>query len=158
MSDKVVPDYNDLARVLGELRENKQVVLTNGCFDLLHLGHVRMIQAAAREGDLLVVALNTDESASRNKGPERPVVTLADRMEIIAAIEGVDFVTSFGEPTAEELLGALRPEVHAKGTDWTEDTVPEAGVVKAYGGRVVICGNPKTRSSSQLIERMSPPD
>ena len=117
------------------------------------MGHVRLIQDACREADRLVVALNTDESARKNKGPNRPLVPLAERMELVAALEGVAFVTSFGEPSAHALLEALRPEVHVKGIDWTAETTPERDVVKAYGGRVAICGDPKTHSSTKLISK-----
>ncbi len=150
----IVADYNELAQRLAELRSGKTVALTNGCFDILHVGHVRLLRAAALEGDLLVVALNADESVRRNKGDRRPLVPLEQRMEVIDALAGVDFVTSFSESTADGLLHALRPDVHVKGTDWTADTVPERDVVLAYGGRIAICGDEKTHSSSALLERM----
>ena len=151
MSARVVSDYRELADILGaERRAGRSVALTNGCFDVLHVGHVRLIAAARGEADILVVALNSDQSARENKGPDRPHVPLAERMELIAALEGVDFVTRFGEPTAEQILAALRPDVHVKGTDWTEETVPERDVVIAYGGRIAICGDPKMHSSRQL--------
>ena len=154
MSAEIIPDYSDLARTLEGLRGERTLALTNGCFDILHVGHVRLIQAAAEEGDLLVVALNSDESTRRNKGVGRPVVPLEGRMEVIAALHGVDYVTSFGEPTAHELLTALRPDVHVKGTDWTAEQVPERDVVLAYGGRIAICGDLKTHSSSDLARRL----
>ena len=135
-------------------REGRVVALTNGCFDILHVGHVRMIQAAAQEGDLLVVALNTDASVRRNKGDGRPFVPLEERMEVIAALAGVAFVTSFPESTADALIAALKPEVHVKGTDWTADAVPERAAVEAYGGRILIAGDPKTHSSTGLIEKL----
>ena len=153
MSARVVSDYRDLAELLGPLRAQRTVVLTNGCFDLLHVGHVRLLQAAEQEGDLLVVALNADETVRTSKGAGRPVVPLAERMEVIAAVAGVDFVTSFPEPTADELIRCLRPEVHAKGTDWTVETVPEREAVLACGGRIAICGDAKTHSSSDLAQR-----
>jgi rfaE bifunctional protein nucleotidyltransferase chain/domain len=149
---RIVPSYAELARELEGLRAGRTVALTNGCFDVLHVGHVRLLQAAAREGDLLVVALNDDASVRENKGEGRPHVPLEERMEVLAAIDGVDFVTSFGEPTAAGLLEALRPDVHVKGTDWTVETVPEREVVVGYGGRIAICGDPKTHSSTGLIE------
>ena len=155
MTARVVSDYRELADILGaERRAGRSVALTNGCFDVLHVGHVRLIAAARGEADILVVALNSDQSARENKGPDRPHVPLAERMELIAALEGVDFVTRFGEPTAEQILAALRPDVHVKGTDWTEETVPERDVVIAYGGRIAICGDPKTHSSSGLIRKL----
>ena len=130
MSAEIVAGYGELASRLAALRAGRTVALTNGCFDLLHVGHVRLLAAAREHGDLLVVALNSDASARRNKGPARPVVPLAERMEVIAALSGVDFVTSFDEPTAAGLLAAIRPDVHVKGTDWTADTVPERDIVE----------------------------
>jgi rfaE bifunctional protein nucleotidyltransferase chain/domain len=130
------------------------VALTNGCFDVLHVGHLRLLREARGLAELLVVALNSDASARAQKGPGRPLVPLAERMELVAGLSGVDFVTSFEEPTAAALLAALRPELHVKGTDWTAETVPERDVVLGYGGRVVIAGDPKTHSSSELIRRL----
>ena len=153
MSARVVADYAALAAMLAPERVGRTVALTNGCFDLLHVGHVRLIRAARDEADLLVVALNDDESARANKGPDRPFVPLAERMEVVAALADVDYVTSFGEPTADGLLAALRPEVHVKGTDWTAETVPERDVVLGYGGRIAICGDAKSHSSSALGAR-----
>jgi len=147
-------DYRRLAKLLAPLRERDQrIALTNGCFDVLHVGHVRLLREAREFGDVLIVALNDDASVRANKGPARPMVPLLERAEVIAALRGVDYVTSFGEPTASELLRALRPNVHVKGTDWTAETVPERAVVEAYGGSIAICGDPKTHSSSALIER-----
>lgn len=155
MSARIVPRYRELAPLLeAERGRGRTVALTNGCFDVLHVGHVRLVREARNLGDLLVVALNGDASARANKGQGRPLVPLAERMEIVAALEGVDFVTSFDEPTAGPLLDALRPEVHVKGTDWVAEAVPERDVVLAYGGRVAIAGDPKTHSSSELIRRL----
>jgi len=155
VSGRIVPDYRELAPLLAaERARGRRVALTNGCFDVLHVGHVRLLVGARAHGDLLVVALNDDASVRANKGPHRPWVPLAERMELVAALEGVDFVTSFGEPTAERLLEALRPDVHVKGTDWTAETVPERHVVARYGGRVAIAGDPKRHASSELIERI----
>lgn len=128
-----------------------RVVLANGCFDLLHVGHVRYLEDAATRGDLLVVAMNTDESVSRLKGEGRPVVTLADRAEVISALACVDHVTSFEEDTLEETLRALRPNVHAKGTDYTPLTLPECDVDEELGIEIAICGDPKTRSSTEYL-------
>ena len=155
MTARIVPDYHELAPLLAPARRGgARVALTNGCFDVLHVGHVRLLRAARELADLLVVALNSDASARANKGDGRPLVPLAERMELLAALEGIDYVTSFGEPTAAELLARLRPEIHVKGTDWTAETVPERDVVLAYGGRVVIAGDPKTHASSDLIRRL----
>lgn len=153
MTARIVPDYKELARALAAIREGRTIALTNGCFDLLHVGHIRLLQDAARQGDLLVVALNDDESVRRNKGNDRPVVPLEERMEVMASIEGVDFVTSFGEPTAHAMLDTVRPHVHVKGSDWAAEDVPERDIVEAYGGRIAICGDPKTHSSTELARR-----
>ena len=152
---RVVLDRRALATALAQERAlGRSVVLANGCFDLLHAGHVRYLLGAAAEGDVLVVALNADESVRRNKGAGRPLQPAADRVEMIAAMRCVDYVTVFPEPTADALLVALRPDVHAKGTDWTAETVPELATVRAIGARVAIVGDPKTRSSSALVERV----
>lgn len=155
MTARIVLDYAELAPLLAAEREaGRSIALANGCFDVLHVGHVRLLSDARREADVLVVALNTDASVRDNKGPERPWIPLAERAEILAAFEGVHYVTSFGEPTAHALLDALRPDVHVKGTDRTPESVPEAEVVASYGGRIAICGDPKRRSSSELIQKL----
>ncbi|HPF15425.1 MAG: adenylyltransferase/cytidyltransferase family protein [Planctomycetes bacterium] len=157
MSARIVPDYRELANWLTtERAAGRRIALTNGCFDLLHVGHIRLLQAAAAEADCLVVALNSDASIRANKGAGRPLVPLVERMEVLAALACVDFVTSFEEATADDLLACLRPEVHCKGTDWTVDRVPERATVEAYGGRIAICGDPKTHSSSELASRIDP--
>lgn len=144
----------ELAGRLDALRAaGRSIVLANGCFDLIHVGHVRYLEAAKREGDVLVVALNSDASVRRNKGEGRPYVPEAERAEVLAAFRCVDFVTVFDEPTADELIQALRPNVHAKGTEWRADNVPELATVKAIGARVAICGDVKSHSSTSLAER-----
>jgi len=154
VSAAVVLDRAELARLLGaERAAGRKVVLANGCFDLLHVGHVRYLQGAKAEGDVLVVALNSDASVRTNKGAGRPLQPEAERAELIAAIAGVDYVTVFGEPTADALIRALRPDVHAKGTEWRAEDVPEAATVREVGGRVAIVGDPKTHSSSELAAR-----
>ena len=130
-----------------------RIVFANGCFDILHVGHVRYLNAARALGDLLVVGINSDEQTRRLKGEGRPVVSQDQRAEIIASLAAVDLVTIFDEPTVEELLLALKPDIHAKGTDYTEDTVPERDVVRSYGGRVAIVGDPKDHASSELIQQ-----
>src|SRR5258706_11768684 len=137
--------------VLPARHKGARVVLANGCFDLLHAGHVRYLEAAKELGDLLIVGINSDEQTHRLKGEGRPLVPEAQRAEIISALEVVDFVTIFSEPTVTELLLALKPDIHAKGTDYTEDSVPERDVVRSFGGRVAIVGDPKNHSSSQII-------
>jgi rfaE bifunctional protein nucleotidyltransferase chain/domain len=128
-------------------------VLANGCFDLLHVGHVRYLEAARERGDALVVALNTDESVRAAKGQGRPLVPLAERAELLCALACVDYVTSFPEATLEATLRLLRPAVHAKGTDYTPESVPERAVDRELGIEIAICGDPKTRSSSALLGR-----
>jgi len=153
---RIVADPAELAGQLAPARaRGARVALANGCFDVLHVGHVRLLRDARGLAELLVVALNSDASARANKGDARPLVPLAERMELVAALAGVDYVTSFAEPTAAALLAKLRPEFHVKGTDWTADSVPERDVVEAYGGRVVIAGDPKSHASSDLIRRLS---
>jgi rfaE bifunctional protein nucleotidyltransferase chain/domain len=133
----------------------EKIVLTNGCFDVLHVGHVRYLQAAkaVEPQARLVVAINSDESARRLKGDGRPRMPEAERAEIIAALAAVDAVTIFSEPDARALVRALRPDVHAKGTDYTRETVPERDVVMECGGRVEIVGDPKDHSSTKLLRR-----
>jgi len=131
--------------------EGKRVVLANGCFDLLHVGHVRYLLAARALGDVLVVALNSDASVRRLKGEGRPIMGEAERAEILASLESVDAVVVFDEDTVDSLVVGLRPDVHAKGTDYAEDTVPERRSVLRAGGRVAIAGDPKDHSTRDLI-------
>lgn len=133
------------------------IALANGVFDLFHVGHLRYLEAAAAEADVLVVAVNSDASTRAYKGPDRPVIPEGERAEIVAGLACVDHVFLFDDPNVERVLERLRPDVHAKGTDYTEQTVPERGIVLAYGGRVAICGDPKDHSSSELIDRLGKP-
>src|SRR6266705_5391077 len=130
------------------------IVLANGCFEILHVGHIRYLQGARALGDLLVVGINSDHQVAILKGKGRPLMPQNQRAEIVAALEMVDLVTIFNEPTVEDLLLALRPDVHAKGADYTEDTVPEREIVRSYGGRLAIVGDPKDHSTSELIARL----
>ena len=156
MTDNRVVDKDDLAREVAEARKlGRTIVFANGCFDLLHVGHVRYLEAARALGDLLIVGVNSDEQARKLKGEGRPLLGQNQRAEIVAALEAVDFVTIFDEPTVSELLLALKPDIHAKGTDYTEETVPERDVVRSFGGRVAIVGDPKAHSSSEIIEKVS---
>jgi rfaE bifunctional protein nucleotidyltransferase chain/domain len=136
-----------------ERREGRTIAFANGCFDLLHVGHVRYLQGAAQEADRLIVAVN-DDAVAGGKGPGRPILKAADRAELIAALRGVDYVVIFPEPTVTPLLQLLRPDVHCKGTDYTADTVPERDTVRAYGGRVAIVGDPKDHSTRDLLARL----
>ncbi|HEU4715181.1 MAG TPA: adenylyltransferase/cytidyltransferase family protein [Pyrinomonadaceae bacterium] len=147
-----------LARVAAARAEGATVVLANGCFDVLHVGHVRYLAGARELGDLLVVGINSDEQVVRLKGPGRPILPAEERAELIAALESVDYVTIFDEPTVTELLLALKPDVHAKGTDYTEETVPERAVVRSYGGRVAIVGDQKDHSTSAILTRLGGPN
>jgi len=131
-----------------------RIVLANGCFDVLHVGHIRYLQGARELGDVLVVGVNSDRQVAIQKGAGRPILPATERAELLAALESVSYVTIFDEPTVEELLLALKPDVHAKGTDYTVDTVPEREVVKSYGGRVAIVGDPKDHSTSEILFRM----
>ena len=146
----------EIERKVADARaQGRRIVFANGCFDVLHVGHVRYLKAAQALGDLLVVAVNSDEQVRKQKGADRPLIPQDQRAEIVAALAAVDFVTIFDEPTVTELLLALKPDIHAKGTDYTEDTVPERDVVRSYGGRVAIAGDPKDHSSSEMIDGVS---
>ena len=138
---------------LAELRrQGRTVAFANGHFDLLHVGHLRYLRAARAEGDALVVAINDDDSVARLKGAGRPIVPAAERAELLAALEPVDFVVVFAGDTPAPLLARLRPDVHCKGTDYgSPERVPEHGVVRAYGGRTVLVGDPKDHATSDLI-------
>jgi rfaE bifunctional protein nucleotidyltransferase chain/domain len=142
-----------LDRVGADRAAGVTFAFANGCFDLLHAGHIRYLQAAAAEADRLIVAVNDDEMAGR-KGPGRPVLKAEARAELVAALRAVDYVTIFAEPTVTPLLELIRPDVHCKGTDYTVDTVPERDTVRAYGGRIAIVGDPKDHSTRDLLARI----
>jgi D-glycero-beta-D-manno-heptose 1-phosphate adenylyltransferase len=152
---QVVSEQQLVDAVARERAAGRVIAFANGCFDLLHVGHVRYLQAAAREGDRLVVAVNDDRSAAALKGPGRPVVCAADRAELVAGLRDVDYVVVFSEPTVRSLLTRLQPDVHCKGTDYTIDTVPERAVVSAYGGRTAIVGDAKEHSTRALVARLT---
>ena len=146
---------DELSTRIEEVRATgARIVLANGCFDVLHVGHVRYLAGARELGDVLVVGINSDEQVARLKGAGRPVMPAAERAEIVASLEPVTYVTIFDEPTVEQLLLTLKPDVHAKGTDYTEETVPERAVVRSYGGRVAIVGDPKDHSTSEILTRI----
>jgi rfaE bifunctional protein nucleotidyltransferase chain/domain len=153
VSEKIVTRecLADLVRAAREA--GRTIALANGCFDLLHAGHIRYLQAAAAEADCLVVAVNDDAVAS-TKGPGRPILKAADRAELVAALRGIDYVTIFPEPTVTPLLELLRPDVHCKGTDYTVESVPERETVLRYGGRIAIVGDPKDHSTRDLLARI----
>jgi len=134
--------------------EGKRIVLANGCFDLLHVGHVRYLAAARRLGDVLFVGLNSDPTVARLKGPGRPLMPAAERAEMLLALRHVDHVVVFDDERADRLIERIRPDVHAKGTDYTQDAVPEAATVRKVGGRVAVVGGPKDHSTRDLIARI----
>ena len=151
-----IRDHLELKRIIdGERSKGRKIVFGNGCFDLLHVGHIRYLAGARALGDVLVVALN-DDSSVVGLGKRRAVATpLEERVEIVAAVRYVDYVTTFSEPTVETLLRLLKPDFHAKGTDYTPETVPERDVVKGYGGQVAIVGDPKDHSTRDIIARLT---
>jgi rfaE bifunctional protein nucleotidyltransferase chain/domain len=152
---RVVTREQLLERAAKARRAGRSIAFANGCFDLLHVGHVRYLEAAAQEADLLVVGVNDDEIVRTLKGPGRPILSAPDRAELIAALRCVDYVVVFPEPTVGPLLQELRPDVHCKGTDYTVETVPEREIVKAYGGRTAIVGDPKDHSTRDLLARIA---
>ena len=145
----------ELVEAVARDREaGRTIVFANGCFDLLHVGHLRYLQSAAAEGDRLIVAVNDDASVAGLKGEGRPVQPADERAELVAAIRGVDYVVVFGDSNVERLLRLLKPDVHCKGTDYTVDSVPERAVVLAYGGRTAIVGDPKHHNTRDLLARI----
>jgi len=152
---KTILSREELANRIAAVRENgARIVLANGCFDVLHVGHVRYLAGARALGDILVVGINSDEQVAIQKGAGRPVLPANERAEIVAALESVTYVTIFDEPTVEQLLLALKPDVHAKGTDYTTESVPERDVVRSYGGEVAIVGDPKDHSTTEILARI----
>ena len=146
---------DDVEKFFAILRAGGQrIVFTNGCFDILHTGHVRYLKAARSLGDCLAVGLNSDVSVRRLKGPERPVNAEADRAEVLDALFAVDYVTIFDEPTAEDLIARIRPDVYVKGGDYTLETLPEAKIVQQYGGRVAFVDLVPGRSTTKVIEKL----
>ncbi len=143
------------ARLIGKTqRQGGKAVFVNGCFDLLHVGHIRYLQAAGELADLLVLGLNSDRSVRQLKGPGRPLMSELERAEILSALECVDVIVIFDDPTVDGLLLELKPDIHAKGTDYTEETVPERETVRSYGGRVAIVGDPKDHSTRDYLDRI----
>ena len=151
----IVNESELIALIARDRAAGKTIAFANGCFDLLHVGHVRYLQGAAAEADRLVVAINDDESERKLKGPGRPMLTALDRAELVDALRGVEYVVIFGEETVERLLKLLKPDVHCKGTDYTVESVPERATVAAYGGRTAIVGDRKTHASRDLLRRIA---
>jgi len=155
LKPKKLKTLPELSRIIVRLKKKGlRIVLANGCFDLIHAGHVRYLEGARRHGDVLVVALNSDASVRRLKGRGRPVLSELERAEILSAFSPVDYITIFSEPNVERILLALKPHVHAKGSDYTRATVPERATVKSYGGTIAIAGGPKIRNASDIIGRI----
>lgn len=156
MKLKKLKTLPELSRIVVRLKKKGlRIVLANGCFDLIHAGHVRYLEGARRRGDVLVVALNSDASVRRLKGRGRPVLSELERAEILNAFSSVDYVTIFSETNVERVLLTLKPHVHAKGSDYTRATVPERATVKSYGGTIAIAGGPKIRNASDIIGRIA---
>jgi rfaE bifunctional protein nucleotidyltransferase chain/domain len=153
-ADKILRRKELLQRLSAHRDRGERIVLANGCFDIFHVGHARYLEGAKREGDVLVVGVNADVSARRLKGTGRPILLEAERAELVAALRVVDYVVIFPEPNVEKLLAELRPDVHAKGTDYTEDTVPERETAARLGVRVAIVGDKKVHSTRALLEKI----
>jgi rfaE bifunctional protein nucleotidyltransferase chain/domain len=151
---QVLSEKDLVDAVTRDRAEGRSIAFANGCFDLLHVGHVRYLQAAAKEADRLLVAVNDDPSTTALKGPGRPIIAAADRAELVAGLRNVDYVLVFGDKTVERLLTLLKPDVHCKGTDYSIETVPERAVVRAYGGRIAIVGDAKSHSTRDLVARL----
>jgi len=150
-----VKSLSELSLIREELRKKgKKVVFCNGCFDLIHVGHIRYLKGAKNLGDILILALNSDNSVRRLKGKERPILPLKDRIEIFSEFPFIDYIIPFEGERVSGLLETLQPDIHAKGTDYTEKTVPERNTVLDYGGKIAIVGDPKDHSSSSLIKKI----
>ena len=151
MEDKIIKDIDRLVQIINKLKaKGKKIVFGNGCFDILHVGHIRYLKGARDLGDFLIIAVNSDSSARAIKGSDGLIMPEDERLEILAAIEHIDYVTIFAEPTVENLLLKLKPHIHAKGTDYTKETVPERNTVASYGGQIAIVGDEKNHSSTEI--------
>ncbi len=147
---------SQLTKIIQEHKKRGQkVVLANGCFDLIHVGHIRYLKESKKKGDILVLALNSDSSIRKLKGEGRPILNQKERAVIASSFYFIDYITFFDEPNVEKVLLALKPDIHAKGSDYTEETVPEKETVKGYGGTIAITGGPKIKSTSQLIKEIA---
>ena len=151
----IVSESELVQEVARDRAAGRTVALANGCFDLLHVGHVRYLDAAAAQADRLIVAVNDDPSVAGLKGAGRPILPASDRAELVAALRGVDYVVVFGDPNVERLLLLLKPDVHCKGTDYTVESVPERAIVLQYGGRTAIVGDDKTHATRDLLKRIA---
>jgi|SRR6476469_3988898 len=155
MMGQVVTEAELVDAVNADRAAGRTVAFANGCFDLLHVGHVRYLQGAVAEADRLIVAINSDRSVRGLKGANRPILPEADRAELVAALRGVSYVVVFDDPDVARLLLLLRPDVHCKGTDYTVDSVPERAIVQSYGGRTAIVGDPKSHNTRELIAKIA---
>ena len=155
MMGQVVTEAELVEAVNADRAAGRTVAFANGCFDLLHVGHVRYLQGAVAEADRLIVAINSDRSVRGLKGANRPILSEADRAELVAALRGVSYVVVFDDPDVARLLLLLRPDVHCKGTDYTVDSVPERAIVQSYGGRTAIVGDPKSHNTRELIAKIA---
>jgi rfaE bifunctional protein nucleotidyltransferase chain/domain len=155
---RVLTQAELLAAVSADRGAGQSIALANGCFDVLHVGHIRYLEGSAAEADILVVAVNDDHSVRLLKGAGRPIMPADERAELVAAIRGVDYVVVFPGSSVAAIIEALRPDVHCKGTDYTVESVPERAVVAAYGGRTAIVGDPKDHSTTALLRRMKMPN
>jgi len=150
-----IKTLTELKQIVDKLkRQGKKIVFTNGCFDLLHIGHVRYLQEAKNLGDVLIVAVNSDDSVKKIKGEGRPIIPAEERSEVIAALECVDYVVIFHETLPNRVIETLKPDVHVKGGDYSVDELPEAKIVKSYGGKVIILRKVEGRSTSEIIRRI----
>ena len=155
MAGKIIKDINLLLQHVENLKkQQKKIVFTNGGFNILHVGHIRCLQDAKHLGDVLVVAVNSDDSLRRLKGAQYPLIPEDERLEVLAALSCVDVLTLFSEPTVDSLLLKLKPHIHAKGTDYTKESVPERDTVLSYGGEIAIVGDAKNHASSSIISRI----
>ena len=151
MKNKIKKDIDELSRIIESLKaDGKKIIFGNGCFDILHVGHIRYLKGAKELGDCLVIAVNSDSSVKKIKGEGNPLIPEDERLEIMSAIESVDYLTLFSEPNVESLLLRLKPHVHAKGTDYTKNSVPERDTVISFGGEIAIVGDPKNHSSTEI--------
>lgn len=156
--DKLIP-LDELKKIIDSLKEKgKKIVLANGCFDIIHVGHVRYLRDAKSRGDVLIVALNSDKSVRLLKGEGRPLMNELERAEILSSFEFVDYIVIFNEKDVSKVLLELKPHIHAKGSDYTRETVPEKEIVLSYGGEIAICGGKKVRSSSKIIRKIKSKD
>jgi D-glycero-beta-D-manno-heptose 1-phosphate adenylyltransferase len=150
----ILTDHQLLESIAADRQAGRTIAFANGCFDVLHVGHIRYLEGARREADRLVVAINDDDSVRALKGPGRPILPATARAELVDALRPVDYVVLFGERTVERLLRLIKPDVHCKGTDYSVDTVPERDVVREYGGRIAIVGDPKDHSTRVLLTKL----